>query len=223
MKSFYRETYSHGDSTQSSWYFFSHARREDLQKMPFKGPEKNMVNKSLEQYIGYSWGDYMYKMIVDDLLGTREEMIYLCINCELNRMIGFEGGTYDEHAFHGMFILFINENPMDDPRGPNIKLSLQNSWGEDLADQELTIEQFKEYINDGSIYGFTYFSLHIQVNKGKYIYVMGGSNNNKTKKRLKKSNRRNNKKELKKSRRQNKKGLKKSRRQNKKGLKKSRR
>jgi len=143
-------------------------------------------------------GDKFYEMIKNELLSSKEQTIYLSIHVELNRIIGFEDRITSLHSFHAMFILF--KNITGDSGNPNIQLSLQNSWGEDLAEQNMTPELFIQYINDGTIFAFSYFQLWSIVkdaDKWDFTRLQGGLKKNKTKKRLylssssKKSRRRN--------------------------------
>jgi hypothetical protein len=164
---------------------------------------------------GETYGDAIYNKIIGDLSVSDQRMVYLSISVVLNKIKGFEGRSYASHAYHSLFILFMDVNEKDDPRGPNIKLYLQNSWGDTFANQELTINEFKRYINDGSIFGFNYFTVDYD---GKRL--MGGCSKMKKTKKIKKRL-----SSYKKSRRRNKKVSKKSKRRNnsRRRLKKSRR
>jgi hypothetical protein len=153
-----------------------------------------------------SHGHQIYELIKNELLSSKEQVLYLSIFVDTNRIIGFEQRTSCEHSFHAMFILF--KNATGDPDNPDIQLSLQNSWGEDLAEQKLTIEQFIEYINNGAIFALNYFQIWSSVknvDKWNVTRLQGGLKKNKTKKRLSslssyKILRRQNKRNIKKSR-----------------------
>jgi len=141
-----------------------------------------------------NYGDNIYNKIIDELSKSKEQMVYLSISVILNKIKGFEGRSYTSHAYHALFILFINVT--GERRRPDIKLFLQNSWGGSFANQELTKDEFKKYINEGSIFGFSYFTVEYDGTR-----LMGGDSknnkNNKTKKRFNKSKRHNSRRRMK--------------------------